>query len=507
MTLYLREDIADAWQRQDPWKAVAALKGEIFRDVPGRRTLRFTLNGRNYYLKHHTGVGWREIIKNLLQARLPVVDASNEYRAIRRLQALGVPTMQIAAYGVRGGNPARRESFIITDALDNTDSLESLSAHWREHPLDPVYKRRLIDRVADIARTLHTHGVCHRDFYLCHFLLHLDDTGGVDQQKAPVLSLIDLHRALIKPALGLRWVEKDIAGLYYSAVGAGLTRRDFLRFIRTYTDRPLRRALYGRQRFWRAVQRKGKALASRDCRKQLRALYRSDGHQTCHRRFPAFRIVKKSHEGPDMRAFMNDPDSAMAGAVMLKDGDSTTVVRLTLDGRELVVKRYNIMGVLHGLKRLPQPSRAWRCWGSAHVLLRLGIHTPAPVAMIEKRWGPLRRKAWLVTEYIDGEDALQVMSQYPADSPEWQHWLMQFSHLFSIMRSECWVHGDMKATNFLLTEEGLVVLDLDGTRRITDPHRFGRRFNRDLARFLKNWEQDTDRHQSARALVQELEWH
>jgi len=507
MTLYLREDMAAAWQGQDPWRHVATLKGDVYRDVRGRRTLQFSIDGRHYYVKHHTGVGWGEIIKNLLQARLPILDASNEYRAIRRLQTLGVPTMQIAAYGIRGRNPAKRESFIITDALENTDSLESLCANWRQQPPDPVYKRRLIDTVANISRTLHRHGICHRDFYLCHFLLHLDDSGEVDIQKQPTLSLIDLHRALIKPALGLRWVEKDIAGLYFSASDIGLTQRDLLRFVRTYTDRPLRRALYGRQQFWRTVQRKAAALARREQRKWQRKLYRSGEQQRCQRSHTAFRVVKNSHDGAEMQKFLSDPDRMMARAEVLKHGDSTTVVRLQLDGHDLVVKRYNIMGLLHGLKRLLQPSRAWRCWASAHILGRVGIRTAAPVAMMERRFGPLRRQAWFVTEYVEGEDALAVLSQCPADSPNWQQRLMQFSYLFSIMRKEQLVHGDMKATNFLLTDEGLVVLDLDGSRRIGNSRKFHRCFNRDLARFLKNWEQDKDRHQSARALIREFEWH
>ena len=47
--------------------------------------------------------------------------------------------------------------------------------------------------------------------------------------------MIDLHRALIREQLPKRWVIKDIAGLYYSAMGIGLTSRDIQRFIWQYS--------------------------------------------------------------------------------------------------------------------------------------------------------------------------------------------------------------------------------------------------------------------------------
>ena len=85
---------------------------------------------------------------------------------------------------------------------------------------------------------MHRGGVNHRDFYLCHFLLHLPlDT------PTPRLSLIDLHRAQVRKQVPQRWRDKDLAALYFSALDIGLTRRDRLRFLRTYFDRPLRTLL------------------------------------------------------------------------------------------------------------------------------------------------------------------------------------------------------------------------------------------------------------------------
>ena len=87
---------------------------------------------------------------------------------------------------------------------------------------------------------MHRAGVNHRDFYICHFLLHTDKAVTADDFR---LSLIDLHRAQVRATTPHRWRNKDLAGLYFSALDIGLTRRDRLRFLRDYFNKPLREIL------------------------------------------------------------------------------------------------------------------------------------------------------------------------------------------------------------------------------------------------------------------------
>ena len=42
---YLRSDIASAWADRDPIDTAFALRGEVFRDVPGRKTQRVEIDG------------------------------------------------------------------------------------------------------------------------------------------------------------------------------------------------------------------------------------------------------------------------------------------------------------------------------------------------------------------------------------------------------------------------------------------------------------------------------
>lgn len=240
------------------------LDGECFRKLKNRRTLRFELDGRRYFIKAHYGVGWHEILKNMLQLRVPVLSARNEWRAIQRLQALGVETMPLVGYGARGLNPARRQSFVITEALENTISLEDYCAEWAKHPprfgARLVLKRALIRRIAEITRRLHTQGINHRDYYLCHFLLPALHEQHIDSAQDLHLYLIDLHRVQLRAQIPLRWIVKDIGALYFSAMRIGLTRRDIYRFMQIYRDSSVRDVLQKDEKFWRRCRRRAERL-------------------------------------------------------------------------------------------------------------------------------------------------------------------------------------------------------------------------------------------------------
>jgi heptose I phosphotransferase len=254
--LYLPQALAQEIGGDDPFERVMQLQGAVFRDVPGRRTLRFELGGRAYFAKLHFGVGWREIFKNLCSLRLPIVSARTEWRAIQRLGELGIATTPAVAYGCRGSSPASLRSFIITEDLGDIVSLEDYCRDWLRNPPQPAFKRRLLRAVADVARGIHEHGLNHRDFYICHLCLDRAKLAAGDLH----LYLIDLHRMQARSRTPDSARMKDMAALYFSALDAGLTQRDCLRFVRHYFAAPLVQSLRARQAFWRRVDKRARKL-------------------------------------------------------------------------------------------------------------------------------------------------------------------------------------------------------------------------------------------------------
>lgn len=253
MKLFMREDLAAAWSdSDDPFERARTQDGDLYRAREGRRTLRFDAGGRSYFLKYHAGIGWKEILKNLLQAKMPVFGAQEEYQAIEAVQQAGLATMTVAAFGVRGINPASRESFLVTDDLSGTVSLEDLGERWHESGTDVVMKRALITRVGRIVGAMHRAGINHRDLYLGHFLISEQALARGDTD-AP-LHLIDLHRSQVRSRVPRRWLVKDLGGLYFSVARMNVTRRDLYRFICAYTGLPLAEALAWRPSVWEAAR-------------------------------------------------------------------------------------------------------------------------------------------------------------------------------------------------------------------------------------------------------------
>lgn len=235
-TLVLRDELQKLWGDLDVFQEVQQLKGEIAREAPGRQTLRFELSGKCYYRKLHTGVGWSEILKNLVRLRLPIIGAANEWNALNRLAEIGVHSFIPVAYGEKYFNPAKRLSFIVTRELAGTQQLDYfLQEQLNSRALLFSQKRALLCELARVARTIHQHGINHRDLYLCHFLVDLSSVGeATTANKKPLLYLADLHRAQIREQVPRRWLVKDIASICFSMLQIKLSIKDILRVLKYY---------------------------------------------------------------------------------------------------------------------------------------------------------------------------------------------------------------------------------------------------------------------------------
>jgi heptose I phosphotransferase len=260
-TLYLAQKLQAYLNASDAFTEVMQLKGKPFRDVPGRKTIQVQLGGASYFVKQHFGVGWKEIFKNIFSFKIPIISAQTEKTAIEKLNAIGIATTPLVGFGERGCNPATLQSFIITEDLGNIISLEDLCSDWKNNPPPIGLKRVLIIAVAKLARQLHENGLNHRDFYLCHLCVDAALLEG-DQFKnagypysAIKLYLIDLHRMLMHRQPNFKSNMKDIAALYFSALGIGLLPRDLLRFKFYYQ--------YDDVHFWQQVEARATKLHAR----------------------------------------------------------------------------------------------------------------------------------------------------------------------------------------------------------------------------------------------------
>lgn len=259
--IVLRQSLAAKWGDLPVFDLMYKMPGSVIRSMPGRSTLRFDIDGHGYYRKLHTGIGWKEILKDLICGRLPVLGAANEWYALNYLAAAGIPSLVPVAYGRRGRNPALQESFIVTEALEGCTKLDVLFTSG----VSACAKRIVIAEVARIARELHRLGVNHRDFYLCHFLLvPATLIQALNGQGSVVIHLVDLHRAQLRTAVPERWLVKDLGGLLFSTLNLDFNRRDYYRFLKQYFLTDLRSILTEQDALLLKVIQRARATYRRD---------------------------------------------------------------------------------------------------------------------------------------------------------------------------------------------------------------------------------------------------
>jgi len=184
------------------------------------------------------------------------------------------------------------------------------------------------------------------------------------------------------------------------------------------------------------------------------------------------------------------PDLFIGQGHIYKTGGAATVARVALYGRTLVVKRYNVKGLGHWLRRFWRPSRAWHSWVAGNRLAFLDIATPRPLAVVERRCCGLRGRAYLITEYCGGEDLLARFQPYLESSPP-ENELLALERLFAALRRERISHGDLKGNNLLWQDGRWLLIDLDAMRFHSGDRAFAKAFARDRARFLRNWPADS----------------
>lgn len=209
--------------------------------------------------------------------------------------------------------------------------------------------------------------------------------------------------------------------------------------------------------------------------------------------FTQLAVYHQQYDSPWLQSMITSPDAYLIGQgyTKLYKHDRTTTVVLVTDGdNNFVIKRYNTKNLWHMLRRSVRSTRAAICWRMAHRFRDIGVATAPPVAMIEKRLGPLRGRSYYISEHANGIHCLD----YLTDNIDCERFVDGITRVFSIMLAHRVSHGDMKATNILVGNNGIVLLDLDAAKAHKTPSRAARAYRRDRSRFLRNWDPQSSLH-------------
>lgn len=198
------------------------------------------------------------------------------------------------------------------------------------------------------------------------------------------------------------------------------------------------------------------------------------------------RSIRREEESA-MLPVLEQADALLDQGHLYKTGGAASVGKIEVAGRALVIKRYNIKGFAHWLKRFWRPSRAWHSWREGNRLAFLGITTPKPLAVLETRFFWLRSKAYLITEYLPGPDIIERFAPYVESGAAPEAELQALDQLFARLIAERISHGDFKGHNLFWHEDRWALIDLDSMCQHGSAGSFAPAYARDRARFMRNW--------------------
>ena len=200
----------------------------------------------------------------------------------------------------------------------------------------------------------------------------------------------------------------------------------------------------------------------------------------------ALRAIRREEEAA-MLPVLDQADALLDQGHLYKTGGAASVGKVEVAGRTLVIKRYNIKGFAHWLKRFWRPSRAWHSWREGNRLAFLGIATPKPLAVLEKRFLWLRSRAYLVTEFLPGPDIIERFAPYVESGAAPESELQALDRLFARLIAERISHGDLKGHNLFWQKDRWALIDLDSMCQHSSVGSFAAAYARDRARFMRNW--------------------
>jgi tRNA A-37 threonylcarbamoyl transferase component Bud32 len=412
----------------------------------------------------------RPVLAKLLVGDKAARHFRRELEGARLLAEQGVSTPLLLADGLREGEGG----WLLFEYLDGAESLwDAWCAVEPQALLSADQQAVLADALISIAQ-MHAKGLWQADLHLDNLLRHngqlfIVDGGGVQVEVAgqplsrgKVLENLGVFFAQL-PAELAPFIEELLVHYLLANGEHALPLEALLKEVE-------------KVRQWRVRDYLRKI--ARDC-----SLFSA--------RIGAFglRVVRRADEQV-LEPLLNELDVRTEQGHIYKTGGAATVAQVQLQGRPLVVKRYNIKHFAHWLKRFWRPSRAWHSWREGHRLQVLGIATPQPLAVLERRWCWLRGRAYLITEYCGGEDIIARFQAYQQIAPP-EDELLALDRLFAALLRERISHGDFKGHNLFWDNGRWSLIDLDAMQQHCSQRRFAKAYARDRARFLRNWPADS----------------
>ncbi len=362
-----------------------------------------------------------------------------ELEGLRRLEANGILTPRLLFHGK---TPDGRFAVVTEKIVGSSTFIEVfLKAQTRTEQVD------LLVRLCRELAGQHIKGLLQKDLHLGNFL--------IDDKKIHTLDPCTMH--FLAQAVGRRTSISQLALLARSlpaddSESVARLAREYCAARRWSFDKP-DQAQLGKQ-----ITLHTKQIMTRQLRKCVRTSKRKLRIKTG--RYRAV-FARTFCQGASPQDFLDQIDDLMDKGQILKAGNTCFVSRLTWNGRDVVVKRYNHKGFFHSLRHTIKGSRARHSWLNAHRLGVLQTATAKPVAYIERLKGLLVWKSYLVAEHVEGQPLSSFLQNDDVTDGQRSAAIRRTLDLLARLHDNRITHSDLKHSNIIITDYGPVLIDLD----------------------------------------------
>lgn len=424
-----------------------------------------------------------------------------EFESLRTAYARGAPVALPLAYG-SGLIGGRVVSILITLSLGKTYSLEDLL--WQREPPGEKELATVLSATANAVGKMHCSGIIHNDLHPGNisiadtrneaYLMDMQNVTIAQRQGHPSADPLRNGRINNVAVLfaGIRHrancaLQEHFLRSYLESIQPGTRRSeqwlcDYFNRVQISADRHDNKVARRRDR--RCLRN------SRYCRK----LKLSDGWAgrvflECKHPPKNSDLGRQRFETADWRATLTEPRKLTTSGKIIKKGRRNTVIsdHIILQAQQLdvIVKQYRFAEGARGLLETIRRSRGLRQWHRSNMLLNRHMPTAFPLAVLERRSGPLLRESIFVSQFIPNSINLCQMvrcgdftSLEPTDRRDLAE---QLGEILGRLARFGLRHRDCKATNIVVGREPAkasrqegqyraYLVDLDGvSKRILPP--------------------------------------
>ncbi len=431
---------------------------EVVRLIPGRRMVAFG-----------TWRGLQVVAKIFFDRKHAGRHLAADVKGVKAMIENKIPTPTLRYEGVARD---KKTQVLIFDRLQNAHDLEAM---WRQRESNDSMLSILHMVMIELA-TQHVLGVLQKDMHMGNFLItgksiYTLDGAQIEVQEKMLSKEDSMNNlALFLSQLGAGHDDLQInLFLYYARARGWLLKPqdsiDMHLMIRKHNDSR-----------WQRFEKK---------------IFRNSTDYIAIKRFAMRGMMLRANQGKEFSEFLAQPDAVFqrSDRVMLKDGRSSTVIKVTLDGRELVVKRYNMKNIWHRLRRALRITRARKSWRLAQKLNLFNISTAPAVAYLESNILGIKGTSYFVSEYINGCDVKKFLAPYETQPYAATHVIGRVIDMLRSLAKLEVTHGDLKSSNIIINYHlQPVLIDLDGAVEHLSVTGLRKAWRSELKRFLRNFE-------------------